>query len=419
MLYVDSVMIAHRDLFANYFGLPRPTNWVRHSGSLWVDQQEMARISKAISRKLKSPWPERVLNKMRGDLVNLNHYLSGNVVSLDKKKVHQLIYKAWMSTYFPIMMGKVIDDEVSRLVASASFAFKEKIALLLNTPSKQTVQQKYFKELARIGWPRQKIDLKEVMERYKWINTYVMDIKPLTLKQVLFDIKIAAKKKGKEIETVKMTHLLKRLVKLGREYCWFRDWRLFEIGKFYFNFKKYLDLFGREHKLNYKQVRQLRVEELIKDKFNKADIRERIREFSILLLGDEIMVATGNKLKLVKKYIAEDVADVSMVKGMVANRGIVRGVVRLADSYNFQKLRKGEIVVTAETTPDAVPYLHSAKAIVTDEGGITSHAAIISRELRVPCIIGTKIGTKVFKTGDWVEVDANKGIVKLIKKSRL
>ena len=60
--------------------------------------------------------------------------------------------------------------------------------------------------------------------------------------------------------------------------------------------------------------------------------------------------------------------------------------------------------------------MRRAKAIITDEGGLTCHAAIISRELGIPCIIGTKIATKVLKDGDMVEVDANKGIVKKIKK---
>lgn len=62
--------------------------------------------------------------------------------------------------------------------------------------------------------------------------------------------------------------------------------------------------------------------------------------------------------------------------------------------------------------------LPEAKAIINNEGGITSHAAIVSREMNKPCIIGTKIATKVLKNGDIVEVDANKGIVKLKKSPR-
>jgi len=69
------------------------------------------------------------------------------------------------------------------------------------------------------------------------------------------------------------------------------------------------------------------------------------------------------------------------------------------------------------TRPEFVPLMKKAAAIITDEGGITSHAAIISREMNIPCIIGTKIATKIFKDGDLVEVDADKGIVKILKKA--
>ena len=72
-----------------------------------------------------------------------------------------------------------------------------------------------------------------------------------------------------------------------------------------------------------------------------------------------------------------------------------------------------------ETTPDFVPAVKIAAAVITDYGGITSHAAIVSREFGVPCVIGTKIATKVLKDGDRVEVDAEKGIVKKIKKDSI
>lgn len=64
------------------------------------------------------------------------------------------------------------------------------------------------------------------------------------------------------------------------------------------------------------------------------------------------------------------------------------------------------------TTTNFVPVLSKVSAIVTDEGGITCHAAIVSREMDIPCIIGTRIATKAFKSGDLLEVDANKGIIK-------
>ncbi len=60
--------------------------------------------------------------------------------------------------------------------------------------------------------------------------------------------------------------------------------------------------------------------------------------------------------------------------------------------------------------------MRKAKAIVTDEGGVTCHAAIVSRELKIPCIVGTKIATRVLKDGDLVEVDADKAVIKILKR---
>lgn len=80
----------------------------------------------------------------------------------------------------------------------------------------------------------------------------------------------------------------------------------------------------------------------------------------------------------------------------------------------LKKFKDGDILVATQTHPHLVPYMKNAVAIVTDEGGITCHAAIVSRELRKPCIIGTKLSTKIFKTGDVIELNLKVGTVKKI-----
>lgn len=82
------------------------------------------------------------------------------------------------------------------------------------------------------------------------------------------------------------------------------------------------------------------------------------------------------------------------------------------------KLLDGEILVTTMTGPDFVIGMKRAGAIITDVGGILSHAAIVSRELGKPCIVGTKIATKVIYDGDVVELHCAKGTVKIIKQSK-
>ncbi len=77
-------------------------------------------------------------------------------------------------------------------------------------------------------------------------------------------------------------------------------------------------------------------------------------------------------------------------------------------------LTPGDILVTTMTRPDFMQLMRKAKAVVTDEGGIICHAAIVSRELGIPCIIGTKNATKILNTGDQIEMDLKTGIIKKI-----
>lgn len=103
------------------------------------------------------------------------------------------------------------------------------------------------------------------------------------------------------------------------------------------------------------------------------------------------------------------------LRGTVACRGKATGRVRVVagpDSPSARVFEAGDILVTSMTRPEFVPLMKLCAAIITDEGGITSHAAIVSRELRKPCIIGTKHATEVLHDGDMVEVDADKGIVR-------
>jgi phosphohistidine swiveling domain-containing protein len=101
------------------------------------------------------------------------------------------------------------------------------------------------------------------------------------------------------------------------------------------------------------------------------------------------------------------------IKGAVACRGKVQGRVTLHLGWiNVTEVPPGNILVTGMTNPQMVPYMKHAAGIITDEGGLACHAAIISREMKIPCIVGTKIATQVLKDGDLVEVDADNGMVR-------
>lgn len=105
------------------------------------------------------------------------------------------------------------------------------------------------------------------------------------------------------------------------------------------------------------------------------------------------------------------------IPGSVASRGMVRGNARVTMSpHEAKDLQKGEILVTSMTSPDFIIAIKKCAAIVTNEGGILCHAAIVSREFGIPCVVGTGIATQAIKTGDLLEVDATHGFVRILKR---
>lgn len=99
-----------------------------------------------------------------------------------------------------------------------------------------------------------------------------------------------------------------------------------------------------------------------------------------------------------------------ILKGISASPGIGTGVVKVLKSpKEIDKIKTGDILVAPMTSPDYVPAMKKASAIVTNEGGMTSHAAIVSREMGIPCIVGTKNATKVLKDGEVVTVNGTTG----------
>jgi len=103
------------------------------------------------------------------------------------------------------------------------------------------------------------------------------------------------------------------------------------------------------------------------------------------------------------------------LKGQVACTGLVRGRVKIVNTVaDILKVLHGDVLVSLATSPDLLPAMHRARAFVTVGGGITSHAAIVSREMKKPCLVGVRHATELLKDGDLVEVDANNGFVRIL-----
>ncbi|MEK6910603.1 MAG: PEP-utilizing enzyme [Nanoarchaeota archaeon] len=182
----------------------------------------------------------------------------------------------------------------------------------------------------------------------------------------------------------------------------------------------------RRYKLPFDDMlnfRQLEIQDFLR---RKVDILKEIEKRKICFGircedGKIILLDDETTLRYWDLYAEEEVSDkVDSVKGVVASKGNSKkltGKVRIVlNPKKSTELKEGEILVTSMTTPEYIFLMKKASAIVTDAGGLTSHAAIVSRELGVPCIVGTKVATKVFKDGDMIEINSENGEVKLLKR---
>jgi len=201
----------------------------------------------------------------------------------------------------------------------------------------------------------------------------------------------------------KKTLEIKNIEVKEQDYGLFRD---LKTGK---NFKKELGEEKSSQKLNENEIIKLaKLAKNIEKHYQKPQDMEWAVE------GDNIYIVQSRAVTTLKEKKEEDleVKGNILVKGMVASPGIGVGPVKLIkDATELDKIQKGDVLVTVMTNPDMVPAMKKAAAIITNEGGITCHAAIVSREMGIPCIVGTENATSVLKEGSVVTVYATKGEV--------
>ena len=142
---------------------------------------------------------------------------------------------------------------------------------------------------------------------------------------------------------------------------------------------------------------------------------QRYHKSVLLFSGQELIVLTGKEVDRIESDIIGLQGFSGQIKGSIAFPGKAIGKARvILDPMKAKDFEEGDVLVAGMTRPDYLSLMKKAAAFVTDGGGILCHAAIVARELKKPCIIGTQKSTIFFKDGDLLEVDADKGIVKKI-----
>jgi phosphohistidine swiveling domain-containing protein len=153
---------------------------------------------------------------------------------------------------------------------------------------------------------------------------------------------------------------------------------------------------------------------------NELEMARRFDNYAMIVRNAQTTLVTDpQEIKKMEQEYSVDVTHTEEIHGkMACLGGIIRGRAKIClDKKEIGKVERGDILVAQFTTPDFVPAMEKAAAIVADQGGLSSHASIVSRELGVPCVIATQNGTRIIKDGDLLEVDAQKGVIKILERA--
>jgi len=339
-----------------------------------------------------------------------------------------------------ILAKKASEDQVNEVLVTLS-TFPEKsfiqiehesflnlVALKQKKASPRTLHNAILKHLDRFFYLKHLWTGKEVYtykyylrEISRFIKSGENAVEMLKKENLVFKRTIAERKRL--MKALKLTKRQKDLFDVYAEFAvtkaYRRDAQLYWAYKMDFMFSELSKRLG----LTFMQSRFLFPWEVARglteglDKDFKKEVRQRT-EFCVTYSekGKDLIFYGSEAKQIEDKLIQHHDGDIAEISGQTACLGKAKGKVKIINSpSDTRKMQQGDILVSIATNPDIVPAMKKAAAIVTEQGGITSHAAIVSRELGIPCIIGTKIATKVLKDGDLVEVDANKGIIRKIK----
>ena len=358
--------------------------------------------------------------------------------SLEGVSVKDLIeqYHSYVEIFYEAMAYSHISDAFSlhmdTKIKEKVLKYSKKVddfTLLMSPISKSWVNEQE-EDLYKIKDADNKKELLEKhSQKYFWIlNNYVecpvLDAKyfskaldELQFKPQNFDeIRV---KKQKLIEDLGLDDELKLLITLTEEFSAFQDDRKKHILITDYYIELYLEAIGKVYGISLELMNYLIPSEITLENMENVtvkDLKERVRGVIQFSKGGENSLFTGKDYERYVKILQKDHSEEKELMGMSANTGFATGKVRVCKSLkDLKDFKQGEVLVTAMTRPEFVPAMKKASAIVTDEGGVTSHAAILSRELGVPCIIGTSKATSVLKNGDFVEVNANHGRVQVLK----
>ena len=352
-------------------------------------------------------------------------------------RLDEKYHKLGSALYFPVVIERLANDLIKEHLPKEK---EEEYFIALTTTEKENEGTKELESSLKIAVKYQKgeditEDIKKHIKEFGWINTRGFYKDEWTEKEVLERIKElenpeqrlkqlenfveeVKEKTNKIFNEINADKNFKDFVKTTKEYVSLRTERMDSFVKAGFYARQLFKEIAKRLNLTFHELINLippEIKQAFEGKDFSKEIKAREKEFGYVRNGEKFFMLTGKELQNYKKdYLPkESLKNIKEIKGNIASPGKVKGKVKVViTTHEMYKVKKGDILVASMTIPQFVPAMEKAAAFVTDEGGILCHAAIVSREMNKPCIIGTKIATKVLKDGDLVEVDADKGIIR-------
>lgn len=391
--------------------------------------------------------------------------LTGSRLAQFWKKLDEEFLKVIPWFWYPWFLAK--EDVLPNRVRSGLEKYRKQIEefsdfeeALLSTifPIKKTnfqLEQSEMYELALIAEkdlnflnnPEFQVKAGEYLRRYDWLTTFILTpVLPMNYEQLIERVERSVKEKypdfflKQKAESTKKEALAEKVIGLvsgdaglmddisdARELAYALTAGIEEA---YMSTSKYLTLLqlaAKEMGVAFEETKYFLSKEIFQalDKLESIDVKKIIKDrrngFVMMMLGGRQYALYGHEGHELSQWIDRELnkidESIREFKGQIACKGVAKGKVRIAlEPAQAHELEVGEILVCPMTNPDYVPAMKRSVAIITDEGGLLSHAAIMSREFNKPCVIGTKIATKLLKNGMMVEVDANSGIIKIINE---
>lgn len=345
---------------------------------------------------------------------------TNKLLSLEGKKDILSFIKAMIQVMGCSVLVEMTDRSIERYLKKICEKEKINYAKLAAQvkPPRPTLLMQYRRELARVN--RSNIDL--FVQKYRWVGTHALEGKPLQKKDVLKEKREL--KKFKKPVSKSVPPKFSRIIRIASELSFYRSNLMETINKVAFSYRQPFISIGRKFGLTYQDVISLthkELELLLKKNFVPVDLKnlkKRDKKFGIVFIDNHLTVLLNKELKQeLEKHEVKTDKVIDKIIGIPASKGFAKGPAKiLTEVEHAKKIKPGDILIAHETTPDYIEVMSKAAAFVTDIGGLTCHAAIMAREMNKPCIINTKNATKIIKDNDLVEVDANKGIVKILKR---